>query len=139
MRILTIRQPWAELIIRGRKNVENRSWPTRYRGPIAIHAGMGFDQHEPRIRGQLDFGAIIGVVQLVECAQRSGSPWGLRGQWHWLLEDPQRLITPIQCRGRLGLGILDPTIERRIMRPLGSLDAPKRRHRLLPVVRRLPS
>ncbi len=41
MRALTILQPWAEMIARGVKRVENRTWRTKYRGEIAIHAGKG--------------------------------------------------------------------------------------------------
>jgi hypothetical protein len=36
---LTICQPYAELIARGEKVIENRTWPTSYRGPLLIHAG----------------------------------------------------------------------------------------------------
>jgi hypothetical protein len=39
MRTLSIRQPWAGLIVAGIKDIENRSWSTSYRGPILIHAG----------------------------------------------------------------------------------------------------
>ena len=39
MRALTIRQPWASLIAAGVKTIETRSWSTKYRGPLAIHAG----------------------------------------------------------------------------------------------------
>ena len=39
MKALTIRQPWASLIAAGVKTIETRSWSTRYRGPLAIHAG----------------------------------------------------------------------------------------------------
>lgn len=39
MKALTIRQPWASLIGLGVKTIETRSWTTRYRGPLAIHAG----------------------------------------------------------------------------------------------------
>ncbi len=37
---LSIKQPWAELIVAGVKNVENRSWAPRYRGPLLIHTGQ---------------------------------------------------------------------------------------------------
>lgn len=43
MKALTIRQPWASLIAAGVKTIETRSWSTRYRGPLAIHAG----KHKP--------------------------------------------------------------------------------------------
>src|SRR3954453_23306276 len=42
MRALTIRQPWAALIMAGSKDVENRVWPTSFRGRLAIHAGLRF-------------------------------------------------------------------------------------------------
>lgn len=38
MKAITIHQPWATLIALGEKQYETRSWPTKYRGPIAIHA-----------------------------------------------------------------------------------------------------
>jgi len=41
MKALTISQPFASLIASGSKFVENRTWPTSYRGPLAIHAGKG--------------------------------------------------------------------------------------------------
>lgn len=40
MKVLTVRQPWASLIALGAKSIETRSWPTSYRGPLAIHAGV---------------------------------------------------------------------------------------------------
>jgi ASCH domain len=41
--VLTVRQPWAWAIIHGGKDVENRSWRTKYRGPLLIHAGSAFE------------------------------------------------------------------------------------------------
>lgn len=43
MKTLTVRQPWAWAIARGHKNIENRRWATSYRGPLAIHSGLRFD------------------------------------------------------------------------------------------------
>ena len=43
MKALTIQQPWASLIASGDKLYETRTWPTKYRGPIAIHAGKQID------------------------------------------------------------------------------------------------
>lgn len=41
MRALTLTQPWASLVAGGAKRIETRSWKTRYRGPLAIHAAKG--------------------------------------------------------------------------------------------------
>lgn len=38
MKVLSIRQPWAWLIVNGHKDVENRTWDSYYRGPLLIHA-----------------------------------------------------------------------------------------------------
>lgn len=43
---LSIRQPWAWLIIHGGKDIENRTWPTRFRGRVAVHAGKGMTRDE---------------------------------------------------------------------------------------------
>lgn len=45
MKAITIIQPWASLIALGEKKIETRSWRTKYRGPILIHAGKSVD-HE---------------------------------------------------------------------------------------------
>lgn len=41
MRVLTLTQPWATLVAIGAKKIETRSWNTRYRGPLLIHAAAG--------------------------------------------------------------------------------------------------
>ena len=44
MKVLTIKQPWATLIMEGYKRFEFRSWQTKYRGDLLIHAGKGVDR-----------------------------------------------------------------------------------------------
>ena len=84
VRVLTVRQPWAWAIIQGGKDVENRSWPTKHRGRLLIHAGSAFerDGYEtvkrlatvlPPSANEFVRGAIIGVVELVDCVQDSDS------------------------------------------------------------------
>ena len=46
MKALTLTQPWATLVAIGAKKIETRSWSTRYRGPLAIHAAKGFLQRD---------------------------------------------------------------------------------------------
>src|ERR1700751_3370272 len=76
---LSIRQPWAELILRGEKTIENRSWRTNHRGTLYIHAGLKTDVSACR-RFQIDprtvrTGAVIGSVQLVNVTTKSRSRW----------------------------------------------------------------
>src|SRR5690242_9023233 len=70
MRIISIRQPWAALIVHGFKDVENRTWPTRYRGAVLIHASLrpddiSSDEIERRfgvcLEGELPLGGIVGM------------------------------------------------------------------------------
>ena len=44
MKVLTIKQPWASLIAEGIKKYEFRTWKTKYRGDLLIHAGKGVDK-----------------------------------------------------------------------------------------------
>lgn len=46
MRAISIRQPWAAFIVHCGKNMENRSWATRFRGPVLIHAAKGMTDEE---------------------------------------------------------------------------------------------
>lgn len=85
MKILSLLQPWAELLVNGHKRIETRSWATHYRGPIFIHASgslfkkfKGSDLTPKLISLQepfnkfidwetLNFGWIIGMVEIVTC------------------------------------------------------------------------
>jgi hypothetical protein len=118
MKALTICQPYAELIARGEKPIENRTWPTRYRGPIAIHASKSRSWMEPEDDEQypgMAFGAVVAVADLVACLHL-GDPPGFRwperwerlarhehtnGPWCFVLENVRR-IEPVPCRGAQG-------------------------------------
>ncbi len=125
MKALTILQPYAELILRGEKLVENRTWDVPlvdcvpYRGPLLIHAGLSkkwLDTYEP-LPEKMDFGAIVGVVDLIYSCQvnylRSrycddryrhlAHHKHTIGTYCWVLENPRRFVEPISYRGRQGL------------------------------------
>lgn len=64
MKALTVTEPWATLIAIGAKRIETRSWPTDYRGPVAIHASKkltGFEQSAIASRTTLDAFASAGI------------------------------------------------------------------------------
>lgn len=79
MKAITIKQPWATLIALGLKKYETRSWATKHRGPIAIHAGKSVDfvaccefakileQHGYNKIEDLPTGAVIARANLVDC------------------------------------------------------------------------
>jgi hypothetical protein len=76
---ISIRQPWADLIVRGIKDIENRSWPTTFRGNILIQAGQKIERDALCGRILVDLGitsaedyhpdtmAIIGMVEITDC------------------------------------------------------------------------
>lgn len=114
MRALTIQQPHAERIVSGTKTIEYRTWVTRYRGPLAIHAGLAVDttaMDADDRRRKWTRKAIVGVVELYDCVEAPGF-------WQWMLRDPRR-IEPIPCSGKLGLWMLDQPVVTRINRLLG--------------------
>lgn len=71
MKVLTVKEPWASLIINGYKMYEFRSWKTSYRGKILIHAGKSIEKNNLDLFNgyNLDysFGYIIGEVELEDC------------------------------------------------------------------------
>ena len=53
MKVLTIKQPWETLIMQRDKRFEFRSWQTKYRGDLLIHAGKGIDKEPIEAKGKL--------------------------------------------------------------------------------------
>jgi len=126
MQALSIKQPWAWAILAGHKRVENRTWTTDYRGPLAIHAGLQEDPEGYRLLAELGIdvpddlprGAILGTVDLLGVVRVPDCPMLLdthdladdpfaTGPFCWILGSPQALTVPITCRGRLGLFEVD--------------------------------
>jgi len=107
VKALSIQQPWADLIVRGLKDVENRTWATTYRGPLLIHAGRALQKGRTTFtlygpEHEWDLGGIIGMVDLVDCVTDSKSPWAAPGRTHFVVANPRRVpFHPV--KGMLGL------------------------------------
>ena len=137
MKALSIRQPWAFMIVRPDlvgtverasafaageiKDIENRTWPTNFRGRVLIHASKGmtrdewddawyfyaniFDSPETEFMKRLTFhnierGGIVGSVEIVDCVTRYDSSWFM-GIYGFVLRNP--IVLPFRpCRGALG-------------------------------------
>ncbi len=113
MKALSIRQPWAFLIVQGWKDIENRTWQASYRGPVLIHAGQTVDRAIlPAVRKELarcglecpsEFptGGIVGQAEIVDCVTDSESEW-FQGPFGFVLANARPL--PFRaCKGKLGL------------------------------------
>ena len=121
MKALSIRQPWAWLILHAGKDIENRTWYTPVRGRVLIHAAKGMTQDEyvdgrawvlslvhhcglktvplPKA-AELERGGIVGSVEIFDCLTYSDSPW-FNGPCGFLLRDP-RVLPFRPYRGQLG-------------------------------------
>lgn len=113
MKALSIRQPWASLILAGHKAVENRTWTTTYRGPVIVHAGVTVVRPVLALAARYGIadpptGAYLGVVDLedihhAEDGCRCTTVFAEMGVYHWSLARPRWFPTPISGPGRLGL------------------------------------
>lgn len=108
---LSIRQPWCHSILFDGKDVENRSWPTDFRGQILIHASKGVDpeDREEVIEHSMPLGGIVGVMEIVDCVTACESRW-FCGPYGFVIRNA-RPLRFVPCKGALGFfrpGI-DPT------------------------------
>jgi hypothetical protein len=119
MRALSVRQPWAWLIVNGHKDIENRVWSTRYTGPLVIHASQGMTNREyddvldfleerhPLIKGielpdrkVIERGGIVGITHCNGSVDVSSSPWFF-GPYGFVLSQA-RPLPFIPFKGMLG-------------------------------------
>ena len=122
MKALTIKQPWATLIMQGYKRFEFRSWQTKYRGDLLIHAGKGIDKEaikrlEKYLPEELQTGKILGKVTLVDCIKMSPefkeellkenrdiyTKSSFQENYGWQMDNVQVFKEPIEAKGHLSL------------------------------------
>lgn len=119
MKALSFRQPWAELVLQGRKTLDVRTYTTTHRGLLAIHASTNIDREACKVFGfdpaNLMVGAVIGTVELVDVQPLTLEQHESRQADHltghryretffgWELAEPQRLARAVKARGRTRL------------------------------------
>jgi hypothetical protein len=131
--VLSVKNPWAYLICLGIKDIENRTWPTSFRGRVLIHTTSTFDlnamdNHDEIIKLPISIrqdaryaplSAIIGSVEIVDCVFDHPSIWAECGMvtrmdrhknvstksiYNWILRDPELFKEPIiNIKGQLGI------------------------------------
>jgi ASCH domain len=124
--VLSVRQPWAWALVSGHKDVENRTWSTKHRGFVAIHAAMrrdvdGFDalkQMGLTVPEALPRGAVVGVIELVDVVRHHSSPWASGDGFHWVVG---RAVStePLPMRGRRGLFGAPPPVAEALIEAIG--------------------
>lgn len=109
-RALTLKQPWAHLVIHGDKDVENRTWklPKIYLNQwVWLHAGKSYESGISDIpKNDLTFGGIIGAVKFKECVSDCPSKWAIEGRYHWVISDKLALPKPVLCNGNMSFWAL---------------------------------
>jgi hypothetical protein len=111
VRVLSVRQPWAWLIVNGYKDIENRTWSTKYRGGIIIHASakkpsadyLAEIRRETKVKipESFELGGVVGFAELVDCVTESKSRW-MQGPIGWKLRQGHPLPF-VLLKGKLGL------------------------------------
>lgn len=120
MKALTIKEPWASLIINNYKTYEFRSWKTNYRGKILIHAGLSLEKNELKYFEDYNLnyqcGNIIGEATITDCIlvtkefnkklldiNNKVYKNNHENLYAWKLEDIVKYENPIPIKGKLGL------------------------------------
>ena len=131
MKAISIKQPWAGLIAAGLKNIENRSWMVKYRGPLVIVATkapapagewqraralvkrlhLTFPEQLCKVNaaavGVVDLAYIVGYddrgTVITDPPGKTGGAWWNRDGYGWGLERARALTSPVPVSGRLGL------------------------------------
>ncbi len=120
MKVLSLKQPYAELILQGKKTIELRKWNTTFRGEFLIHASKSPDQEAMERFGfkELPCGYIVGKVTLVDVKKYANkeehakdknlhlatTTWGSYG---FILTNAQR-TKEIPAKGKLGFWEYSP-------------------------------
>jgi len=110
MKVLSIKQPWAWLIVNGYKDIENRIWQTKFRGQFYIHAGKQVDikgyewalENVSRclpLLSSFKTGGIVEQTTLVDCITASASHFFF-GPYGFVLKNSIELPF-IECKGKL--------------------------------------
>ncbi len=126
MKCLSVCQPFAELIVQGKKTIELRKWNTKFRGEFLVHAPQKIRLDECKrlkIQSEMTVGAIIGKVELIGVREyentaqikidskkhlasndESGNKYG------FILQNPKQLRVPIPCNGQLNFFEFKPEL-----------------------------
>lgn len=124
MKAISLRQPWADWVVQGKKSLELRTWTVSYRGPVAIHASQTVNREVCLANGidpdSLTLGGVVGSVVLVDIIDVDADRFQANQSRHmaqgmfdepkngeklygWVLENARELSDPIPYHGRMGL------------------------------------
>ena len=120
MKVLTLKQPWATLVSEGIKKYEFRSWKTKYRGKILIHAGANVDKEEMKkfnkLKCEFPSSRIVAIAEIEDCLElddelnnkiimENNVAYGKkrRNGYAWRLKNIRKINYNKEIKGKLGL------------------------------------
>ena len=124
MKCLSIKQPYAELMVSGKKTIELRTWNTKFRGEFLVHASKKIDKNACE-RNKIDpdsviVGAIIGKAILYDVKYYTNRTLflkdmnkhlaGIKSSDHkygFLIKNASKFKTPLFIPGKLGFFNVD--------------------------------
>ena len=126
---LSVRQPWASLLVMGIKTVELRNWATSYRGPVIVHASKNIDSSAARRLHlpNMPIGCLIGEAELVSVEPLTPARWEELSDSHlqhgpypgggyaWHFDSVRAFYQPVNCVGKLGLFTVTIEEENRVL------------------------
>ena len=121
---LSVQQPWAELIISGRKQIEIRRWSTSYRGDCWLHTGLKRNPELEKLFSIADpfTGGFLGTVRIELIIPLDRQRWEtmrerllvpgtfLPSMFGWIFSNPKRFLKPVNGPGQLRLFYPDKDI-----------------------------
>jgi len=123
LKCLSISQPFADLVVSGKKTIELRKWNTNYRGEFLVHAPLKIrkeDCKRLKISEKLVTGAIIGKVEITDVKKYNSIKEVKNDQklhlaskkfydrmYGFILKNPKKFRIPISCKGQLGFFDVD--------------------------------
>ena len=151
LRAISVRQPWASLLLTGVKRFECRSWRVKQPGVLLVHASgskaagiRGLRQERAfhaallyaKLTDEADwpFSAIIGAVEIARFWEPGLRPRALSARDAYLADAPDSylwevsrrwpFVKPVSCKGKLGLWQPDATIYKAVRTQLAALGVP---------------
>ncbi|MBS3071339.1 ASCH domain-containing protein [Candidatus Pacearchaeota archaeon] len=119
MKVLSLKQPFAELVVSGKKKIELRKWNTKFRGEFLVHSSKISDKEAMK---KFDFdnlplGFIVGKAELVDVKKYTNENEHKKdknfhlanpsfGRFGFVLKNPKR-VKPIPAKGKLGFWDFD--------------------------------
>jgi hypothetical protein len=121
MKALSLKQPWAELILQGKKKIDLRKWNTNFRGRFLIHASKNPDEKAMKKFNfkSLPCGFIVGEAELIDVKNYKGNKEEFDndkelhlatsdfGEFGFILKNVKRISPIIPSKGNLGFWDFD--------------------------------